>query len=110
MIKDTSNMTCGEGLLHLLKAYGVDTAFGIPGYHTVEFYRNFDKMNIRQVTPRHEQGSAYGAYGYAAATGKPGCCFLVTGAGVANATFDYYEQCAGIGHVGWAYARITRAR
>ena len=86
MIKDISNMTCGEGLLHLLKAYGVDTAFGIPGYHTVEFYRNFDKMDIRQVTPRHEQGSAYGAYGYAAATGKPGCCFLVTGAGVTNAT------------------------
>ncbi|WP_424830132.1 5-guanidino-2-oxopentanoate decarboxylase [Ruegeria sp.] len=83
---DTSAMTCGEGLLHLLKAYGIDTAFGIPGYHTVEFYRNFDKMGIRQVTPRHEQGSAYGAYGYAAATGKPGVCFLVTGAGVTNGT------------------------
>ncbi len=79
-------MTCGEGLLHLLKEYNVDTVFGIPGYHTVEFYRNFDKMNLRQVTPRHEQGSAYGAYGYAAATGKPGVCFLVTGAGVTNAT------------------------
>ncbi|UWQ93570.1 5-guanidino-2-oxopentanoate decarboxylase (plasmid) [Rhodobacteraceae bacterium M382] len=81
---DTTEMTCGEALLHLLKAYGIDTAFGIPGYHTVEFYRNFDKMGIRQVTPRHEQGSAYGAYGYAAATGKPGVCFLVTGAGVTN--------------------------
>lgn len=80
----TEGMTCGEGLLQLLKAYGVDTAFGIPGYHTVEFYRNFDKMGIRQVTPRHEQGSAYGAYGYAAVTGKPGVCFLVTGAGATN--------------------------
>ncbi len=80
------SMTCGEALLHLLKAYQVDTVFSIPGYHTVEFYRNFDNMGIRQVTPRHEQGSAYGAYGYAAATGKPGVCFLVTGAGVTNGT------------------------
>ena len=78
--------TCGEALLHLLKQYDVDTVFGIPGYHTVEFYRNFDDIGIRQVTPRHEQGSAYGAYGYAAATGKPGVCFLVTGAGMTNAT------------------------
>ena len=67
---DTTDMTCGEALLHLLKAYGIDTAFGIPGYHTVEFYRNFDKMGIRQVTPRHDR-ARYGAYGYAAATGKP---------------------------------------
>ena len=79
-------MTCGEALLHLLELYGVDTVFGIPGYHTVEFYRNFCDTGIRQVTPRHEQGSTYGAYGYAAATGKPGVCFLVTGAGVTNGT------------------------
>ena len=84
--RDDEPMTCGEALLHLLKLYGVDTVFGIPGYHTVEFYRNFDETGIRQVTPRHEQGSTYGAYGYAAATGKPGVCFLVTGAGVTNGT------------------------
>lgn len=80
------NRTCGEALLELLKCYDVDTVFGIPGYHTVEFYRNFDNTGIKQVTPRHEQGSTYGAYGYAAATGKPGVCFLVTGAGVTNGT------------------------
>ena len=82
----TNTTTCGEALLHLLKAYDVDTVFGIPGYHTVEFYRGFDKMGLRQVTPRHEQGSAYGAYGYALATGKPGVCFLVTGPGLTNAS------------------------
>ena len=79
-----TTMTCGEALLHLLKAYGVDTVFGIPGYHTVEFYRGFDQVGMRQVTPRHEQGSAYGAYGYALATGKPGACFLVTGPGLTS--------------------------
>ena len=81
-----TTMTCGEALLRLLKAYGVDTVFGIPGYHTVEFYRNFDQVGLRQVTPRHEQGSAYGALGYALATGKPGACFLVTGPGLTNAS------------------------
>ena len=31
--------TCGEVLVKLLEAYGVDTVFGIPGVHTVELYR-----------------------------------------------------------------------
>ena len=29
-------LTCGEYLVQLLEAYGVDTVFGIPGVHTVE--------------------------------------------------------------------------
>ncbi len=32
-----SGMTCGEALIGLLEAYGVDTVFGIPGVHTLEF-------------------------------------------------------------------------
>ena len=31
--------TCGELLVEILAAYGVDTVFGIPGVHTVELYR-----------------------------------------------------------------------
>ena len=31
--------TCGEALVRLLEAYGVDMVFGIPGVHTVELYR-----------------------------------------------------------------------
>ena len=31
--------TCGEYLVKLLEAYGVDLIFGIPGVHTVELYR-----------------------------------------------------------------------
>ena len=27
----------GEALIHLLKAYGVDTVFGMPGVHTLDF-------------------------------------------------------------------------
>ena len=28
--------TCGEALIKLLEAYGIDTVFGIPGVHTIE--------------------------------------------------------------------------
>jgi thiamine pyrophosphate-dependent acetolactate synthase large subunit-like protein len=34
-----SNLTVGQYLMRLLKAYGVDTVFGIPGVHTLELYR-----------------------------------------------------------------------
>ncbi|MCW8845517.1 MAG: 5-guanidino-2-oxopentanoate decarboxylase [Gammaproteobacteria bacterium] len=77
--------TCGEVLVKLLEAYGVDTVFGIPGVHTVELYRGLPDTRIRHVTPRHEQGAGFMADGYARVTGKPGVCFLITGPGVTNA-------------------------
>lgn len=78
--------TCGEVLVKLLEAYGVDTVFGIPGVHTVELYRGLPATGIRHVTPRHEQGAAFMADGYARVSGKPGVCFLITGPGVTNAS------------------------
>jgi 5-guanidino-2-oxopentanoate decarboxylase len=77
--------TCGEALMQLLEAYGVNTVFGIPGEHTLELYRGIDKSGLRTVTPRHEQGAAFMADGYARVTGEPGVCTLITGPGVTNA-------------------------
>ena len=77
--------TVGEAAIRLLEQYGVDAAFGIPGVHTLEYYRGLGDSPIRHVTPRHEQGAGYMACGYARVTGKPGVCILITGAGVANA-------------------------
>ncbi len=77
--------TLGEALIGLLEAHGVDTVFGIPGVHTVELYRGLARSNIRHVTPRHEQGAAFMADGYARASGKPGVALLITGPGVTNA-------------------------
>ena len=79
-------ITCSTLLIRLLEKYGVDTIFGIPGVHTIEFYRNLPATNIRHITPRHEQGAGFMADGYARATGKPGVCLLITGPGVTNAT------------------------
>ena len=78
--------TCGEVLVHLLKGYGVDHVFGIPGVHTVELYRGLAHSGIRHVTPRHEQGAGFMADGYARTCGKPGVCFIITGPGMTNIT------------------------
>lgn len=76
--------TVGEALVAALKARGVDTVFGIPGVHTIELYRGLATHGIRHVTPRHEQGAAFMADGFARAGGKPGVAFVITGPGVAN--------------------------
>jgi acetolactate synthase-1/2/3 large subunit len=77
--------TVGEALTQALAARGVDTIFGIPGVHTVEMYRGLSGSGIRHVTPRHEQGAAFMADGYARVTGRPGVALLITGPGLTNA-------------------------
>jgi thiamine pyrophosphate-dependent acetolactate synthase large subunit-like protein len=71
--------------VRLLEQYGVDTVFGIPGVHTLEIYRGLAASEIRHISPRHEQGAAFMADGYARVAGKPGVCTLITGAGLTNA-------------------------
>lgn len=79
------DISCGEALMRLLERYGVDTIFGIPGYHTLEIYRGFSNTGIRHVVTRHEQGAGFMADGYARATGRPGVCVVISGPGVTNA-------------------------
>ncbi len=81
---NTRGKSAGEALISLLKAYDVDTIFGIPGVHNVELYRGLKQSNIRHILPRHEQGAGFMADGYARATGKPGICFTITGPGLTN--------------------------
>ena len=76
--------TCGEMLVEILEAYGIDTVFGIPGVHTVELYRGLPNTRLRHVTPRHEQGAGFMADGYARVTGRPAACFIITGPGMTN--------------------------
>ncbi|MCL4181980.1 MAG: 5-guanidino-2-oxopentanoate decarboxylase [Burkholderiaceae bacterium] len=81
----SAGISCGEALMRLLERYGVDTIFGIPGYHTLDIYRGFSRTGIRHVVTRHEQGAGFMADGYARATGRPGVCVLISGPGVTNA-------------------------
>jgi 5-guanidino-2-oxopentanoate decarboxylase len=78
-------MTCGEAVMKLLSAYGVDTVFGMAGTMTVELYRGIGLAGIRHVQCRNEQGASLMADGYARATGKPGVCTIIAGPGVTNA-------------------------
>lgn len=78
-------VSCGERLVQLLEAYGIDTVFGIPGNHTVQLYRGLGNSSIRHISPRHEQGAAFMADGYARSSGKPAACFLISGPGLGNA-------------------------
>ncbi|MGC0144632.1 thiamine pyrophosphate-binding protein [Pseudactinotalea sp. Z1732] len=75
----------GRDVLTVLHAYGVDTVFGIPGTHNLEFYRHLPELGIHAVTTRHEQGAGYAADGWSLQTGLPGVVVTTSGPGLLNA-------------------------
>lgn len=75
----------GLAVMTVLRNYGIDTVFGIPGTHNLEFYRPLATLGIRPVTARHEQGAGYGADGWAQQTGLPGVVITTSGPGLLNA-------------------------
>ncbi|MFJ4176099.1 thiamine pyrophosphate-binding protein [Microbacterium sp. NPDC089696] len=77
--------TAGRAVLETIRGYGVDAVFGIPGTHNLELYRPLADLGIRAVTNRHEQGSGYGADGWAQQTGLPGVVITTSGPGLQNA-------------------------
>lgn len=77
--------TAGRAVLETIRAYGVTAIFGIPGTHNLELYRPLADLGIRAVTNRHEQGSGYGADGWAQQTGLPGVVITTSGPGLQNA-------------------------
>ncbi len=80
-------MKGGEAVVHALRHAGVDTVFGMPGVQIMEIYDAFHgQSDIRLMTVRHEQTTAYMADGYARVTGKPGVALVVPGPGVQNAS------------------------
>ena len=80
----SSNLTRGQALMQLVHGYGIDTVFGMPGVHTLEYYRGIGDSDMRHVLFRHEQGGGFMADGYARISGKPAVCCVITGPGVTN--------------------------
>lgn len=74
----------GEHIPRLLLERGIDTAFGVPGFSTLEIYRGLQGSGLSHFAPRHEQGAGFMADGYARATGKAAACFASAGPGTAN--------------------------
>jgi len=78
-------ITCGEAAMRLLTKYGVDTVFGIPGVHTLDYCRELSDGPIRHIQVRNEQGAGFMADGYARASRRPGVALVISGPGVTNA-------------------------
>jgi acetolactate synthase-1/2/3 large subunit len=50
----------------------------------MEIHQALTRSKIRTVLPRHEQGGAFAAEGYARATGRAGVCMATSGPGATN--------------------------
>ncbi|HMO60133.1 MAG TPA: thiamine pyrophosphate-binding protein, partial [Roseiflexaceae bacterium] len=83
-----AKLTGGEAIVKSLRAYGVDTIFGLPGVQNDYFYNAlYDEGGaIRLIHTRHEQGAAYMALGYALSSDSVGVYNVVPGPGVLNTT------------------------
>lgn len=84
-MKDKQTLTGAQAVIATLRAYNVDTIFGIPGVHTLPIYDAIQQgQGLRHVLARHEQGAGFMADGYARASGRPGVVCTITGPGVTN--------------------------
>jgi thiamine pyrophosphate-dependent acetolactate synthase large subunit-like protein len=81
----TRTTTGGRAVARALEAHGVDVVWGIPGTHNLELYAGLAEAGIRHLSPRHEQGAAFAADGYARVTGRVGVCVTTSGPAVLNA-------------------------
>src|SRR3974390_3674384 len=78
------SMAGSEILVACLEREGVDTIFAYPGGASMEIHQALTRSKIRTVLPRHEQGGAFAAEGYARATGRAGVCMATSGPGATN--------------------------
>jgi acetolactate synthase-1/2/3 large subunit len=81
-------MSGGTAIVQSVLTQGVNCVFGLPG---AQIYSLFDALydardKITVIGSRHEQGSAYMAFGYAISTGRVGTYTVVPGPGVLNTT------------------------
>jgi len=63
---------------------GVEVVFGYPGGANLPLYDAMLDYPIRHILPRHEQGAAHMADGYARSSGKVGVAMATSGPGATN--------------------------
>jgi thiamine pyrophosphate-dependent acetolactate synthase large subunit-like protein len=68
-----------------LSELGTEVFFGVPGVHTLEFFRGIADCGARHVLNRSELGAVHAADGYARTTGRPGVAILISGPGLTSA-------------------------
>jgi acetolactate synthase-1/2/3 large subunit len=78
-------MKGAEIVIESLVREGVDVVFAYPGGASMELHQALAKSDsLRTILPRHEQGGAFAAEGYARATGEVGVCMATSGPGATN--------------------------
>ncbi|HWB10946.1 MAG TPA: biosynthetic-type acetolactate synthase large subunit [Pirellulales bacterium] len=85
--KTAGKLACGSDILvESLIHHGVEVIFAYPGGASMPLHQSLTKFKdrIRTILPRHEQGGAFAAQGYARSTGKPGVCMATSGPGATN--------------------------
>jgi acetolactate synthase-1/2/3 large subunit len=78
-------MNGAEILVAALEREGVEVIFAYPGGASMPIHQALTRsQKIRTILPRHEQGGAFAAEGYARATGRAGVCMATSGPGATN--------------------------
>ena len=84
MNKNSKAMKGSDITIRCLENEGVETIFAYPGGFSLELHQSIQDSKIRVILPRHEQGGAFAACGYARATGNAGVCMATSGPGATN--------------------------
>src|SRR5256885_3068042 len=79
-------VTGSDVVVQSLVNHGVEVIFAYPGGASMPLHQSLTRYRdqIRTILPRHEQGGAFAAQGYARSTGKPGVCMATSGPGATN--------------------------
>jgi thiamine pyrophosphate-dependent acetolactate synthase large subunit-like protein len=77
--------TGADALLAAMAEFHVGVLFHLPGVETLPVtLRAVPSGPVRAVMVAHEQAAAFGAFGYARISGRPGVCLTVPGPGATN--------------------------
>jgi len=77
-------LTGGEIIARYLEKESVEYLVGIPGHGSTNLLDAFNDSEVDVIQPRHEQGAAHLADGYARASGEPLAVFTSIGPGATN--------------------------
>lgn len=85
MDNETTNLMKGSEItVKCLERLGVEVVFAYPGGQAIELHQALSKSSMRVILPRHEQGGAFAAGGYARISGRVGVCMATSGPGATN--------------------------
>ncbi|MDR1012007.1 MAG: biosynthetic-type acetolactate synthase large subunit, partial [Opitutaceae bacterium] len=83
--RPSREMNGADCVVECLLREKVEAVFAYPGGASLELHQAFARnKNLRVILPRHEQGGAFAAGGYARASGKVGVCMATSGPGATN--------------------------